>query len=868
MKVHNSIKNHLLLFLFLSGVCLIFSGCSTKKNTFAHRTYHNITSRYNGYFYAKESIKEGVVKLKKAHVDNYDRILPIYQLGDKKAAKSIYPEMDKAFKKSSNVIQRHSIMLKGTEYVKWIDDNYLAIGISHYYKQDYFAAIEIFDYIFKQYKKNEIKYDAQVWLIRSYNEGAIVSKAQTIIDMVDNDSKFPKRIRGELDMAIADFYLKREDYPMTSKYVEKALINVKKKKTRTRLTYILAQLYQKTGDNRKASTYFAEVVKLNPPYEMAFQAKISQAKSFDGSEKRKNEIKAQLAKMLKDSKNKEYFDQVYYALAEMALVEKDEKTAIKYLNLSISSSIDNVKQKALSYLKLGEIYFLQPQYQYAQAYYDSCVGILPLDYPNYEEILSKRESLTGLIFNLTTITREDSLQRVATMSEADRDKFLDNLIEKTIKEEERKKREEKELMDRMASQPSMQQGQQTSGGATGGIWYFYNTSAISFGFSEFRKKWGDRTLEDNWRRSVKESGIFGDEEIEGEEAALADDSDPYEAIKNKENYLKELPLTEEKMKESTEKIVEAYYNAGIIYKEQLADNPNTIKILEEFINRYPESKYKLQCYYQLYRCNLAVENEKRANYYKDILLNQYADSEYSRIIRNPDQATATTASKNEIENFYIETYQKYIETDYSTVIANCYKADTLYAKSDFSPKFDFLKALVIGRVQGVVPFERELREIVVNYPNNEVKIKAQEMLDYIESNKPEPVDQIASKYKIDNQASHNYLLLVPKATNINELKIAVSDFNSIYFSTSKLSITNLFLNDTTQMLVVTGEGLADKAKAMNYYTAIKEDEQVIQKAIGKMTEFTISANNYPIFFKDKDIEEYKTFFDFKYLNKK
>lgn len=654
---------------------------------------------------------------------------------------------------------------------------------------------------------------------------------------------------------------------MTAKYIEKALKNVKKKKTRTRLTYILAQLYQKTGENRKASTYFAEVVKLNPDYEMAFQAKISQAKNFDGSTKRKNEIKDQLTKMLKDSKNKEYFDQIYYALAEISLVENDEKKAIENLNASVASSVGNVKQKALSYLKLGEIYFSQPQYQYAQAYYDSCAGILPESYANYEEIMTKRESLTGLIVNLTTISREDSLQKIARMSEDERDKFLDNLIEKIIKEEERKAREEKERLERLANQPATQIGQQSAGGSTGGVWYFYNTSAISFGFAEFRKKWGDRPLEDNWRRSSKESVIF-DEENENDEVASEKDADPFEALKNKENYLKNLPLTEEQMQKSTEKIVEAYYNAGIIYKEQLADNPNSIKILEEFISHYPESKYKLQCYYQLYRSNLAIENEKRANYYKDILLNQYADSEYSRIIRNPDEAKATTASKNEIETFYIQTYQKYNEGDYPAVFANCYKADTIYAKSDFSARFDFLKALVIGKSQGIVPFERQLREIVINYPNDEVKIKAQEMLDYIESTKPAPKEELASKYKFEKDASHNYLLLVPMATNINELKVAVSDFNSLYFSNSKLSITNLFLNDSTQMLVVKGEGLADKSKAMTYYTAIKNDEAVLKKAVGKMMDFTISDNNYPVFFKDKNIEDYKTFFEFKYLDKK
>jgi tetratricopeptide (TPR) repeat protein len=872
------ISKYILLCLFLFGMSWFFQGCSNKKNTFANRSYHNVLARYNGYFYACENIKEAVVKLETAHKDDYTRILAIYKLGDEKDAKSIYPLMDTAFKKSSLVISRHSIKIRDTEYVKWIDDNYLALGLTHFYKRDYFAAAEIFDYIIKQYKKEEIRYDAIMWLIRTYNENAIVSQAQLLIDLVDNDKKFPKRIRGDLDMAIADFYLKREDYPMAAKYLEKALVNVKKKKIKTRLNYILAQLYQKTGDDRKALARFTEVLKLSPDYEMAFQAKINQAKSFSGDSKGKKGIKAQLVKMSKEIKNEEYFDQIFYALAEIALKEKEEYNAIKYLNKSIALSLNNLQQKALSYLLLGDISFKKPDYKYAQAYYDSCATILPATYVHYAEIIEKKEILTNLISNLTVISREDSLQRIALMNESDRDKFLDNMIEEFVKKEEKRIKEEKEKQERAASQSSggpVGTANSNEGGNSGGSghdWYFYNKTMVAMGFNEFRKKWSDRKLEDNWRRSTKEAVMFTYEENEGGETPLNPTSVEgqeiiFEAIRDKKQYLKNLPLTREKMLESTDLIIEAYYNAGAIYKEQLSDNKNAIKTFEEFVQRYPNGKYNAKSYYQLYRCNIALPNEPRADYYKNILFTRFPESEYTKIIKNPLSAKTTTAAKNEIEAFYEETYRKYLLGEYGGVMLNCITAEEEYANSIHSPKFEFLKALVIGRTQGIIAFEDALKQIIALHPTDPVKQKAEELLEYIENQKPAQAKEqdVKSKYALNKDEQHNCILIVNQSVDITALKVSLSNFNLTYFSTETLMITNLPLTQDKQMIVITG--LANQAKSITYYNAIKSDADVFSKTGTNPKTFAISAENYPIFYKEKNIEEYEQFFNTIFLKK-
>ena len=889
-------------FLFFSLSIIILSGCSTKKKTFVHRTWHNINGKYNAFFYAKESIKEGEGILEKAHIEDYRRPLPVYQLADEKAAKSIYPQMDKAYQKSSKVITRHSIFIKGQEYCKWIDENYMCIGQSHYYKRDYFAAIEVFVYVAKQYKKSETRYDAWIWLLRSYNEAGIVSKALTLIEQLEGDKKFPKKYKIDYYAAVADFYMKREDYSNAIKYLEKATkldheaINIKQPKTltkeaatlynyrshkklRTRLTYILAQLYEKDGEESKASQHYAKVIKMHPPYEMEFQAKIHQALSFRGDAKN---IKKTLKKMLKDTRNKDYFDQIYYALAEISLKENDVPQAIEYLKLSLENNTNNINQKVLSYLKLADTHFSVPDYELASAYYDSTAAVLPKDFPDYELIMNKKNSLNSLVKNLKIIAYEDSVQRVAKMDEKERNKFLDKIIDKLMKEEEEKKKEKKGNASASQGFGPANPGNNLPGstddkGGTGSNWYFNNPGTVSYGIAEFTKKWGDRKLEDNWRRSKKDEAtadnpdVENPENLENSDYVAKEDSIANAAekeIKNRDKYLKNLPLSDEKMKQSNDTIIEAYYTVASIYKENLQDHKNAIKTFEKLIERYPENKYLLPSYYQLYRTNLEIKNEERANYYKNILLDKYPDSEYSKIIRNPNHNRETQASKDEIENFYAATYENYLDRNYNAVLTNCTKAEEIYAKSAYSAKFELLKAFAVGGTTGLSAYKGSLKEVIVKYPTDPVKTKAEEILSILDGTKiidqkPDTTKEKPSIYKLNKDTLHNCIIFVSKKVNITELKIAISDFNATYFSNNQYDIKSLFL-DTVQVVVV--ERFENSDKAMKYFDVITYDQNIMEKSGINPKFFTITDENYVLLFQEKNIENYKKFFEKKYLN--
>lgn len=859
--------NKLFFYLFLTCFSVITS-CSTKKNTVVSRAFHNLTSHYNGFYYAEESIKEGVEKIESAHKDDFTRLLPIFIYADSKEAKNTYAEMDKAILKSSKVIQRHAIVDKNDKEiagaVKWIDDNYLTVGKAQFYKNDYLTALETFEYVAKTYKNDPNSYKAYLWMMRCYNELGSMTMVEPIIDMIKGDKNFPRNLISEFAAISADYYLKRENYPKAIKELSKAAAYTRKKKERVRYTYILAQLYQQEKNNKKASVYYGQVVGMHPEYDMTFSAKINIARLYDAEYADSKKIKKDFRKMLRDEKNAEYRDQIYYALAQIEKKENNIPGAIDYLKKSVKVSVSNTNQKAISYLMLGDIHFDMPDYKSAQVFYDSTMLFLDKSYPNYEHIANKQKSLTELVKNLTVIEREDSLQKLTKLSEKEIDKIIRNIIFKLEEEEFRKEQE------RLNQQNSIANSSNSSGSQQQGQWYFYNQATISAGMAEFTKRWGDRKLEDNWRRSNKENLNIQTESTDntkadttGKKTAKADPT------KTREYYLKNIPFTEDSIKKSNERMVAAYYEAGVIYREDIMNDEKSAETFEELLQRFPENKHKLSCYYQLYRLYTIMEVDEKANYYKNILLTKYPDTEYAKLIRSPDYAKRNKASKSIIEQIYSDTYDSYTRGEYAEVIARCNMADTTYYKNFLMPKFEFLKALAVGKTRDIKAFENALTGITVKYPKDEVTPKAQEIIDYIKRMNGTQISQDTVSFKsmfIPKMDTVFYWVSIVKGkkAEINTFKIAISDINSQYYGSDGLSVTEMILDDSNK--VVTVKNFPTKAKGMNYFDFMKGKQEVFRKlGTDDYTNFIISPENLSLLYKEKNLEEYMAFFQENFL---
>ncbi|MBI4930781.1 MAG: tetratricopeptide repeat protein [Bacteroidetes bacterium] len=856
-----------------SAICLL-SSCSQKKNTFTSRTYHNLTAHYNGLYWANVSLDEGIFNLEKAHKDDYSKILPVFKYADDKAAKANYPQFDKAIEKINKVIQYHSMLIKGKEHNRWIDENYMTLGKAHFYKRDYYAAVTVFEYVVKIFSENPVKYDAFLWLVRSYNQMNSVIKTGPILDLLKHDKNLPKRLRDDYQSVLSDYYVRTEQYKKAEEALAKAVELTKKKTIRGRYLYILAQLYEDEGDLKKATDYYSGAAKLHPSYEIEFNARLAKARTFQvdkGADTK--ELKRELQRMLKDEKNKEYLDQVYYALGDISYRENDIPSALAYFKLSAQSSMANTRQKGVSYLHIADIYFDRKEYKPAQSYYDSTMAFLPKDYKNYEQIKNKKESLTAMIKNISIISREDSLLKVSAMDTAQIGKLIDGIIAKLIEEEEKKKQEQEAKGNTSNSTSLTNDNNPWQSGNSSGTWYFYNTNTVSFGFAEFFKKWGNRTLEDNWRRSSKET-IMAEEQVD---TAKEDTAVKGKIADNKTQayYIKNIPFDEDQKVKSRLKIIDAYYILGGIYKEDLQNNPKSAETFEELLKRYPDNKYTLNLYYQLYRIYLAENNQGRANYYKDKILNEHPDSEYAKIIRNPDYQKALLASKNEIEKFYGETFYAYHQAQYGEVIAMVNKADSFYSSSDLMPKFALLRAYSIGRTHGEDDYEKALQGVIAKYPKDDAKAKAQELLDYMKKLKEAPVDSAALKdtikymspYTFKDSSEHQCIIIISaKKINISDFEIRISNFNSEYFRLSDLSTSHALMDMEHQIVSVKTFSTAGKAK--DYFDLINQDSKVFKDISPEDYQiFPISSDNYVVFYQLKNINEYRKFFSDNYYKK-
>lgn len=867
--------------ILVISIFIFLAGCSTKKNTFTRRVYHNLTAHYNGYFNGNESMKEGIAALEKAHVDDYSNVLPIYKLGTQKNAAAIFPQMDRAYKKASLMIQRHSIFIKGEEHCKWIDDSYLMVGKSQFYKQDYNSAIITFDYIANTYKKSPLKNTALLWNALANNQLKKFVKSETILKNISAksaSSKADKWFTSNFPLVYADFYLKQELYSQAIPYLLDGIKLSKSKKIVTRLHFILAQTYQKENNLNKAAEHYEIVVKRNAPYEMIFNASLNLAITYNVRSGSSKNIYKQLERMIKDPKNSEFKDQIYYVLGELALKERDTIKAIGYYKESATQSVSNDKQKAMSYLKMAELYFIKANYDNSQIYYDSAVSFLPKNYPNYTAIIDKRDVLNNLARNLKTIQLQDSLLKLSTMPQAELDNAINNLILLAKKEDELKKQKELEEQQQMAliNQQKQNLQDQTSGA---GSWYFYNPTAVNFGMAEFKKKWGNRKLEDLWRLRNKDvMDDFGDQNT----TANVDDTSTNKGKSKtpdkytKDYYLKDIPFTDSLKNISNKKIQESMFAVGSIYKENLNENKRAAGYFELLITRYKETDLKLQTYYQLYRAYANLKDLAKSDYYKNLILNNYPESDYAKIILNPDYYKIIEQNRNMVNNFYASTYLFFNNKEYLKTIDHCSQSDSLYPNNELRPKFSLLKAHSYAYVGKMSEYESELNNIIKNYPKSEEKPLAEDMLNLLskykknnngalpEINKLDEDSALQANkypYKYDSAALYFYVMVIDMMNaDINDLKIKYSDYNNKYFSLSKLNISAFFLDDYRQMITVSK--FQDLESALIYYNAVKEDKEIFDKYHPRdLRQFIISADNYPILYKNKKVEQYLEYFN-------
>ena len=856
MKLKNSYINGLILALIL----LISPSCSTKKKSWVNRQYHNTTAKYNGYFNGNESIKDGLKKLHANHIDDYTTTISVFPTGDLKTAQKTNSYMDKAIQKGSIVIQRHSMKIKGTEYCKWIDDNYLMVGKAYFYKGDFEEAIKTFSFIINEYSKNEIRFEAALWLVRGYVEKGDFTSAESVLLDLLKDKKFPNKLDKELAVVAADFYVQKKDFTTATTELLNATELIKRKRKKVRLNYILAQIYQYSNNYSLAQKHYELVLKSNPEYEMAFNAKMSLARSLESGNPDTKKMKEKLFKMTKDDKNKEYLDQIYYTIAEMEINNGDTLSAIENYTLSAVNSVENNSQKALSFLALGKIYFEKGSYKLASANYDSTIFYMDNDFRLYEEANARHLILTDLVSNINIVEMQDSLQMLAKLPKSEQSAVIGNIIQAEL-EKERRAAEDQSLKQQMMYESGRNGGREEQFGSntSGGQWYFYNPATLSFGMSEFRKKWGTRKLEDDWRR--KDKKISTNFEID----STSTDSTSVEVQNTKDPnyYLNQLPKTKEDFENSDSQIKEALYQLGVIYKEALNKIDLSTDNFGAIFTRFPtDEQYAALALYNVYINYLETNNPKATNS-KETLLSKYPNSIYAKMIVDPNYTSEILSKKDLAELNYQEIFLLYKENVFDQVLV---KTENI-SDEKYKNKLLLLRALSFIQKEEMDKATTILNNI--SEEDEKVSQEAKYILDAInDPAKMKKANELAlagSPYLYRSNNQHMIILVLPKeGVDVTYLKTLISDFHTNSLGNEVFEISALLLGLDQHLLMI--KSFENIKKSMSYYELFIQEGSVmdvLNKSEYKI--MSISFENFQEFYKNKDAQGYYNFFTKNYL---
>jgi tetratricopeptide (TPR) repeat protein len=893
------LKRFLLHTIALLLLVSLFFRCSTEKNTRASRTYHNITSHYNIYFNASESVKTGILNIEESIENDFTRLLPIYKASDPSAARMVKSDMEDAIIKCSKLIEIHSIDAKPKpkrrrtrkyvefasqdEFNKWIDDSYLLMGQAYYYQHNFLAAINNFSYIVRMFPDEDTRYEAQIWLIRSYTEMERYVEASEVIQAIQGAPEFPRKLEKDLAVATAYYYMKQGEYDETIKFLDIAIKKTVLKTKKARMQYIVAQLYHEIGNEEEAAKAYRAVTKMNPGYNMAFNAKINAAGIF-AIEGDSEKLKKELRKMLRDKKNYDFRDQIYFALGNIYFKEGNRDLAKENYTESVAASFQNQYQRAQSAITLADIYFEDFNYLKAQAYYDSAMIIIDNTYPDYRQLEQKYRSLTNLVDNLVIVEREDSLQKIALMPEVEREA----LIARLMQEEQEKQRN----LENLALQGTQDQGYYRSNRyrmgmgnqQSGAGWYFYNPQTVSYGKVTFQQQWGKRVLADDWRRSNKNTVSLEDVEVVVDSASVVVRvEDPLQ----KEFYTQDLPLNDTLMAISHEKIRDALYNAGKIFKSDFANYKRSAEAFEDLNRRYPANLYLLSAYFDLYNLYDIMGDQEKSNYYRDLIISRFPESKFARYLVNPNFFVEMEAKTDSINQLYRETFRSYKNGLYVNVLDLSEKMKQMDPDSSLVPKIDFMETVARGTQSDIHNFEKLLKSYVQEYPHKEPTPLAKEILvliqdstltDYqklvemgyiseeiqneelLPGNNPEN-DEFGGKFTYEEDLLHYFVIAYPRdaEVDINRLKFDIANYNIDHYTQVDYDIETANLDENLAFVVV--RAIENKESALIYHRAIIRKASVFKTLKDvEYVNFVISSTNYRTVLSEKSTADYLKFF--------
>ena len=902
-------RNYLIYLVML----FLFVHCSTKKNTWVSRSYHNLTARYNILFNGLQSFEEGREQMRQSLNNDFFDLLPMFAYCPQAEGQVPMSQMKRAIRKGQKLIEKHSITVKPrkrpssgnpdyrefydqNEFNRWVDDAWMLIGKAHLYSQDWYEAITAFDMVLQLFPDKEIRLEALLWIARAYIELEDFENADRFLKRYESEAGGEKRYFGLEQATLAWFWLAQRNYNNALQYCHEATVHADDRWEKVRWNFVLGQVAQKVGNRDVALQAFDRVVRLKPDYEIAIHARIQQA-LLEGLPEHPDMSRVILEKYASEYKNQSFRGQIYYAIAETWFYEEDTIMALASLQLAAGYAGENPVLKGMVFKQLADVSFELRDYISADAYYDSVLTSLPDDYHGIEAVEQIKRRLSPLAENLRVIEYEDSLLRIASMPEEERERFIDQLIEQ---------RKEQTASNQFVDNSDDAFFYRNFGSISSGIsnesgdWYFYNQMLVSLGKMEFEKQWGRRKLEDNWRRSNKKMQMEEMEDVpkmpddpfaqlpaDGREAV----GEPAETFQpgemDRESLMAGLPLDSKQMEEAHQRIEKALFNAGNVLANNFGKYSEAVKIFERLLAQYPESAYTEHALLGIYLACREMNDKKCERQYSEAITQEFPNSRFARFVGDSDIFENIDAVEIEMEQSYNNAYQSLKKGHWQEVLQSTSPIIT-HNYSPLMPQAYFLNALAYSQVGEEDQFRQQLQHVVELFPQSQQAVVADYWLKKLNSGeKPGKIDfgayfEVADatdfseglspsekmlpedKYTVEPDSVHHLIIVVDNTSDVNELVFQLANFNFDHFATGRLHL-EISQPVADQTILMTGP-FKDQRSALDYlYSLINQPSVFCVENAGEPMVMVITESNFTKIGNEDDLDQYVNFFLKEYL---
>ena len=906
------------------AMVVLLAACSNKTNTARSRFWQAFTTKYNVYYHGKTNYDEQEKAMMDAYEDDYSQRLYMHPAEARSNPKAPQPtgSFDRTIEKMEKAITLHSIKkkpkrksgknhdpkyqewLSRDEYNPYLHNAWYMMAKAQYMKGDFLDAAATFRYIARHFTwKNDLVQECKVREALCYCALGWTTEADNVLAHIHLDEITNKRVRALANAAFADYYVKSQQPEEAIPYLAQAVKGFKGNQ-KVRMSFLLGQLYEDVGDKHNAYLAYKQAGgSSGSTYRTKFNARIKQSSVYEGANIA-SEVKA-LKRMTRYDRNKDYLDQVYYAIGNLFLTHGDTAKAVENYKLAAEKSTRNGVDKAISQLTLGGIYFDQRLYDDAQPCYAEAIPLVNEDYPNYKMLKKRSDVLDELAVYSQNVTLQDSLLKLSKMTPEEQKAVIAKIIEE-LKKKEKEEAEAAAREEYLALQNARGSQIQDNGNApstyvmnTDNSWYFYNTATKNAGKTQFQRQWGNRKLEDNWRRRNKTTFSFNDEETDSALIALADSmvvnengdtvKVDVEALKRAEDphyeeyYLKQIPKTEEEIQSAHEIIQEGLYNMGTILKDKMEDYNAAAYEFSQLLDRYPDNTYRLDVYYNMYMMFMRNGQEADAQPYRDSILVNFPESKYGMAMQDPNYLENLKNMNRDQEQMYEAAYAKYLSNDHTGVHDAYTEMMRKYPLSKIMPKFMFIDALSYLTEKNYDKFKETLKDMLQRYPQTDITPVASDIVKQINQGRrlegggsnvrgmlwttrlsndttPQALERTFTPFAEDNDKPQVFILLFPlDSVNSNMLLYEVARHNFNTFKVKDYDIEQMNFGDLGLLVV---KGLDNFKEATNYRTLFEKDQSI---TVPRQVHYVIiSAANFNLL-----LNEGRTFADyFNYLEEK